>query len=104
MSTITVKVNDKAQTITEHTVFTQSEQPTVIQAIDKTNYEFFDETAGRAPKSIATKRVDRDLHVSFEGESVNPDLIIREFYDTIDSAIVGIAEDGGYHYYSTETG
>ncbi|MDN3454709.1 MULTISPECIES: hypothetical protein [unclassified Psychrobacter] len=104
MTAITVKVNNKNATITEHKVLANSGQPTVIKAADKTNYEFFDETAGRAPKNIVTKRVDKDLHASFEGESINPDLIIEGFYDTIDSAVMSVAEDGSYYYHSPNAG
>ena len=99
MSTITVKVNDQIKTITEHEVVTQDGKPTIIKAVDKINYELLDESTGHAPNHIITKRIDKDLHISFEDDSENPDLIIEGFYDDIDSALIGMAEDGSYYYY-----
>ncbi|SLJ85273.1 Ig-like domain-containing protein [Psychrobacter sp. DAB_AL43B] len=104
MSTITVKVNDQIKTITEHKVVTQDGKPTIIKAVDKINYELLDESTGHAPNHIITKRIDKDLHVSFEGDSENPDLIIEGFYDDIDSALLGMAEDGSYYYYIPDSG
>ncbi|WP_114700181.1 Ig-like domain-containing protein [Psychrobacter proteolyticus] len=104
MKTITVKANNQVGTVTEHTVVTQTNTPTVIKATDKTNYEIFDTVEGRAPKDIITKRVDKDLHVSFENDIQNTDLIIEGFYDNIDSALIGVADDGSYYYYVPDTG
>ncbi|WP_394210406.1 Ig-like domain-containing protein, partial [Psychrobacter piscatorii] len=104
MKTITVKANNQVGTVAEHTVVTQNNIPTVIRATDKTNYELLDTASGRAPKNIVTKRVDKDLHISFENNSENADLIIEGFYDDIDGALVGVAEDGSYYYYLPDTG
>ncbi|MGE6246175.1 Ig-like domain-containing protein, partial [Psychrobacter proteolyticus] len=104
MKTITVKANNQVGTVAEHTVVTQTNTPTVIKATDKTNYEIFDTVEGRAPKDIITKRVDKDLHVSFENDIQNTDLIIEGFYDNIDSALIGVADDGSYYYYVPDTG
>ena len=104
MSTITVKVNAQTETITEHKVVTQNGKPTIIKAVDKVNYELLDESTGRAPNHIVTKRIDKALHISFEDNNENPDLIIEGFYDDIDSALIGVAEDGSYYYYIPDSG
>ena len=104
MSTITVKVNAQTETITEHKVVTQNGKPIIIKAVDKVNYELLDESTGRAPNHIVTKRIDKALHISFEDNNENPDLIIEGFYDDIDSALIGVAEDGSYYYYIPDSG
>jgi len=104
MNTITVKANGQAETVAEHKVVTQDGTPTTIQASDRINYEFIDETTGYGPNNIITKRIDNDLHVSFENGSVEPDLIIEGFYDSVESALIGAAEDGSYYYYIPDTG
>ena len=104
MSTITVKVNDQAATIAEHTVATETGTPTIIQAADRTNYEFLDQATGYAPDDLITKRINNDLHVSFANEGLDPHLIVEDFYDTTDSALMGIAEDGNYYQYVPDTG
>ncbi|MBU5618085.1 hypothetical protein KPY62_13490, partial [Psychrobacter sp. TAE2020] len=104
MSTITVKVNNQTKTIAEHTVVTKDGVPTIIKAINKVNYELFDQSIGRAPNHIITKRVNNDLHISFEEEGIESDLIIEGFYSETDSALIGIAEDGSYYYYIPDTG
>jgi hypothetical protein len=96
MTTIIVKVNNQVKTVAEHTVVTKDGQPTVIKAVNKVNYELFDESIGRAPTHIVTKRVANDLHVSFEDEGEESDLIIEGFYGDTESALIGIAEDGSY--------
>ena len=104
MSTIIVKVNNQVKTVAEHTVVTKDGQPTVIKAINKVNYELFDESIGRAPTHIITKRIANDLHISFEDEGEASDLIIEGFYGDTESALIGIAEDGSYYYYIPDTG
>ncbi|MBH0064473.1 Ig-like domain-containing protein, partial [Psychrobacter sp. SZ93C1] len=104
MNTIIIKINDAAQTISQVPVITKDGIPTVITATDNVNYEFFDTAIGHAPNHIITKRLKNDLHVSFEEEGVDSDLIIEGFYDNPDSALVGVAEDGEYYYYIPDTG
>ncbi|WP_201551171.1 Ig-like domain-containing protein [Psychrobacter fjordensis] len=104
MNTIIVKTNDVHKTINQIEVVTQDGVPTVIQATDKVNYEFHDTAINRAPNHIITKRIKNDLHVSFEENGEDSDLIIEGFYDNPDSALVGIAEDGEYYYYIPDTG
>jgi len=104
MNTIIVKVNNKVETIAEHTVVLKNETPTVIKAVNRTNYELLDTTVNRAPNNVITKRVDNNLHISFENDGQGPDIIIEGFYDSADSALIGIAEDGNYYYYLPDTG
>ncbi|MBO1530100.1 cadherin-like domain-containing protein, partial [Psychrobacter sp. F1192] len=104
MNTIIVKTNDATQTIDQVQVVTKDGKPTIIKAMDKVNYEFHDTAIGRAPNHIITKRLKNDLHVSFEEEGEESDLIIEGFYDNPDSALLGIAEDGEYYYYIPDTG
>ena len=94
MNTIIVKTNDATQTISQVQVVTEDGTPTVITAMDKVNYEFYDTAIDHAPNHIITKRVNNDLHVSFEENGQNSDLIIEGFYDREDSALLGMAEDG----------
>ena len=57
------------------------------------NYELIDQDTGYAPNRIAvTTRDGEDLQVSFEEDSTNPDLIIEGFYNSDDSALIGMAE------------
>ncbi|WP_201550240.1 Ig-like domain-containing protein [Psychrobacter fjordensis] len=104
MNTIVVKTNDVTQTIDQVQVVTQDGKPTIITAMDKVNYEFHDTAIGRAPNHIITKRLKNDLHVSFEEDGEESDLIIEGFYDNPDSALLGVAEDGEYYYYIPDTG
>ena len=104
MNTVIVKINDATQTVDQISVVTKDGVPTVITATNKVNYEFHDTAIGRAPNHIITKRVKNDLHVSFEKEGQESDLIIEGFYDNTDSALLGIAEDGEYYYYIPDTG
>ena len=104
MNAITIKVNDQVKTIAEHNLIVQDDKATVIQATNKVNYELLDEVTGHAPKHIVTKRVDKDLHISFEEDSEGADLIIEGFYDEVDSALIGLAEDGSYYYYIPDSG
>ncbi|WP_201546888.1 GA-like domain-containing protein [Psychrobacter lutiphocae] len=104
MKTVTVKVNNATQTIAEHQVVTKNGQPTVIQATNKVNYELVDQATGRAPNHIVTKRVGNDLHLSLEDDSQDSDLIIEGFYEDADSALIGLAEDGQYYYYTPDSG
>lgn len=104
MNTIIVKTNDATQTIDQVQVVTQDGKPTIITAMDKVNYEFHDTAIGRAPNHIITKRLKNDLHVSFEEDGEESDLIIEGFYDNEESALLGIAEDGEYYYYIPDTG
>ena len=104
MNTIIVKTNDATQIVSQVEVVTKDGVPTVIKATDKVNYEFHNTAIDRAPNHIITKRVANDLHVSFEENGEDSDLIIEGFYDSADSALVGIAEDGEYYYYIPDTG
>ncbi|MGP5543061.1 BapA/Bap/LapF family large adhesin [Psychrobacter celer] len=104
MKNITVKAQSQIETVTEHKVMTQNSEPIVIAATNNINYELIDDSTGHAPDHIITKRVDKDLHVSFENNNLEPDLIIEGFYEDINSALIGLAEDGSYYYYIPDSG
>lgn len=99
MKSITVKVNDASQTLAQTQVITKDGKPTIIKATKNVNYELINDATKRAPDHIVTKRVGKDLHVSFEENGNEADLIIEGFYDSGDSALIGLAEDGQYYYY-----
>ncbi|MGP9519944.1 MULTISPECIES: hypothetical protein, partial [unclassified Psychrobacter] len=104
MTTITVKSYDQAKNITEQAVVVNNGQPAIIQATEKVNYELLDESTGRAPHHVITKRVDNNLQLSFDEDIENPDLVIEGFYDTANSELIGLAEDGNYYYYIPNSG
>ena len=66
MKTINVKAYNTKKITKELAVVTNDGQPTIIKAEKGINYEFFDQSIGRAPNHIITKRSGKDLHVSFE--------------------------------------
>lgn len=104
MKTVNVKVYNNSKQTKEIQVVTEDGKPTIIKADKHVNYEFFDQSINRAPNHIITKRHGKDLHVSFEREGKADDLIIQDFYDSEDHALIGIAEDGNYYYYIPDTG
>nr|WP_244773261.1 VCBS domain-containing protein [Alysiella crassa]UOP07065.1 VCBS domain-containing protein [Alysiella crassa] len=104
MKHIIVKTHTADKTIGEVRVITKDGQPTVIKADRNVNYEFFHEEINAAPNHIITKRVGDDLHVSFEREGAEVDLIIEGFYEYEHNALIGIAENGSYYYYIPDTG
>ncbi|WP_201632447.1 Ig-like domain-containing protein [Psychrobacter immobilis] len=104
MKTVIVKVHSANRTTQEIAIATKDGQPNTIKAGKYVNYEFFDTSIDRAPNHIITKRVDNHLHVSFEREGQEVDLIIEDFYDNDDQALIGIAEDGTYYHYIPDTG
>lgn len=104
MQKILVKIHNAKQTIAEAVVVTKDGTPTTIKASKRVNYELIDESTGHAPHHIITKRVGQDLHVSFEENGQESDLIIEGFYDAGETALVGLAEDGQYYYYVPDTG
>ncbi|MDN3503759.1 Ig-like domain-containing protein, partial [Psychrobacter sp. 5A.1] len=104
MKTVIVKVHSANNTTQEIAIATKDGQPNTIKAGKYVNYEVFDTSIDRAPNHIITKRVDNHLHVSFEREGQEVDLIIEDFYDNDDQALIGIAEDGTYYHYIPDTG
>ncbi|WP_264695184.1 Calx-beta domain-containing protein [Moraxella bovis] len=101
---VTIKVHSHVEQIKELTLATHDGQPDVIKADKNVNYEFFDHSIGRAPNHIIAKRKGKDLHVSFEREGQNDDLIIEGFFEDEYKALIGVAEDGHYYYYIPDTG
>ncbi|MBU5617569.1 hypothetical protein KPY62_10805 [Psychrobacter sp. TAE2020] len=97
MNDITVKVNGKDSVIAEKIIVTKDSSPTVIQARNKVNYELIEQVTGKASDHIITKRIGKHLEISFEEDSNTPDLIIEGFYDSTDSALIGLGEDGSYY-------
>ncbi|MUG32761.1 tandem-95 repeat protein, partial [Psychrobacter sanguinis] len=105
MKNIIVKTHNNKTQISEVTAtIHDNNQKTVIDAAKNVNYEFLDESLGYAPNHIITKRVGKDLHVSFEVEGKDSDLIINGFFDDENQALIGLAEDGRYYYYIPDTG
>ncbi|MFW2178535.1 hypothetical protein ACK1U4_12005, partial [Moraxella sp. TY6] len=104
MKTVNIKAYTTDKIVKELQVVTNDGQPTIIKADKHVNYEFFDESIGRGPNHIITKRAGKDLHVSFERDGKETDLIIEDFYDSEDHALIGIAENGDYYYYLPDTG
>ncbi|MBP2281023.1 CshA-type fibril repeat protein/VCBS repeat-containing protein [Psychrobacter sp. PL19] len=104
MNIIIVKTHNATSTVNEVQVITEDGKPTIINAVDKVNYEFHDTAIGRAPNHIITKRIKNDLHVSFEKDGQDSDLIIENFYNKKDISLLGIGEDGEYYYYIPDTG
>ena len=100
MKTVNVKVYNSKKLTNQLEVVINNGKPTVIKATNNVNYEFFDQSIGHAPNHIITKRSGKDLHLSFERDGKETDLIIEGFYDNEDHALIGIAEDGQYYYYN----
>lgn len=104
MKTIKVIENTADTVIAEHMVVTQSGEPTVLESNGQVNYELVDEEYNVAPDHIVTIRDGDDLHISFDADDNEVDLVIKGFYSYADNALIGMAEDGGYYYYVPDTG
>ncbi|MDO5686534.1 MAG: Ig-like domain-containing protein [Neisseria sp.] len=78
-----------------------------ITAKSNVNYQLIDDATGIAPEAVATKRVGKDLVVSFSGSLEEPDLIIENYYgdgkDGVESGsnsmLIGQYEDGQWYAY-----
>ncbi len=104
MKTVIIKVYDSVKEIAQTHAITKDGKPTIIRAQKGANYEFFDQSIDRAPNHIISKRIDNDLHISFERNGQETDLIIEDFYSNDEQALIGIAEDGEYYHYIPDTG
>ncbi len=104
MKNITVKIYNTVENTGEIKLTTKDGKPTIIKAQKGVNYEFFDHSIDRAPNHIVTKRHGKDLYVSFERNGQDTDLVIEDFYDNGEQALIGIAEDGQYYHYIPDTG
>ncbi len=103
--TIAIKAFNKKEMVKEVVATKKSDELTILQARAGVNYELFDETTGKAPDHIVAKRRGDDLLVSFEKEGSKAELLIENYYKFSDGqALIGIAEDGSYHYYIPDTG
>ncbi len=103
MKDISLKVYNATKNTGEMKFTTDDDKPTIIKAQKGVNYEFYDHSIDRAPNHIITKRDGKDLYISFEEKGKNTDLIIENFYDNEQQALIGIAEDGQYYYYIPDT-
>lgn len=103
MKNITIKVHNSNQVVQQVQVITKDGEPTVILAQNGVNYELIDNETGHALQHMVTKRIDKDLHLSFEGNGQEADVIIENFYDYKDSALIGLAEEGHYYHYVPDT-
>ncbi|WP_104489761.1 beta strand repeat-containing protein [Acinetobacter indicus] len=107
---VTVKLHDAKKVISIVQVSKGPDQPVVIQAQKKVNYEFVDEATQFAPENIKTKRVGNNLHVAFEddkSQAFDTDLIIENYYNNDGSTtnlLIGQHENGGYYAYVPESG
>ncbi len=105
MKTVVVKVFNKKGVVEEVVATTKSGELTLLQARENVNYELVDEQTGKAPDHILTKRVKDNLLISFEKEGKKAELVIENFYQFSDKeALIGVAENGSYHYYIPDTG
>ena len=102
MSNIVLKTHSTTKTVGQ-IALTQG-VATKVKAQKGVNYELVDQQTGRAPDHIITKRVGKDLHISLEKDGQSDDLIIEDYYDHGDAALIGLAEDGQYYYYIPDTG
>ena len=84
-----------------------------IKALANVKYHFTDEATGYGPENMATKRVGKNLHITFEGGDVNqPDLVIEDYYkdngeigygEGSDNLLVGTHENGNVYPYVPES-
>ncbi len=103
--TIAIKAFNKKEMVKEVVATKKSDELTILQAKSGVNYELFDETTGKAPDHIVTKRKGDNLLVSFEKEGNKAELLIENYYQYSEGqALIGVAEDGSYHYYIPDTG
>ncbi|UNU73254.1 Ig-like domain-containing protein [Moraxella nasovis] len=103
MKNIIVKVQGTNQTLGQIKVVTKDGKPTSVKTQHNANYEFIDEKTGVAPDHIVTKRVGNDLHIALDDDGAT-DLILEDFYDSENIALIGQAENGEYYYYIPDTG
>ena len=102
MSNIVLKTHSTTKTVGQ-IALTQG-TATKVKAQKGVNYELVDQQTGHAPDHIITKRVGKDLHISLDKDGQSDDLIIEDYYDHGDAALIGLAEDGQYYYYIPDTG
>lgn len=103
MKNITIKIQNANQLVEQIHIVTKDGEPTIIPAQNAVNYELVDDETGRALQHIVTKRQDKDLHLSFEDNGQDADVIIENFYAYKDSALIGLAEEGQYYHYIPDT-
>ncbi len=100
MRNVVINVHNGTKTIETHHVNTNNTQPMVIQAQGKMNYEFVDADRGVAPNHIVTKRVGKNLVITFNDSlDTMGKLIIEDFYKYPESGLIGLSEGGHYYYF-----
>ncbi|QXI11246.1 Ig-like domain-containing protein [Pseudomonas zeae] len=70
-----------------------------IKATPDGKYILADKATGFAPENITVRRVGKDLHVSLEGEPLDPPTVIIEDFFQYNSELLGMAESGAYYFY-----
>lgn len=102
MANIIVKTHTQNQTKIVLKIMTDQPQVPVIPVIpasSHTRYELIDEATGLAPTKAVIKRVGNDMAVSFDEINRDTDLIIKDYYNYTDQAIVGQTVDGVFRDY-----
>ncbi|WP_040630983.1 hypothetical protein, partial [Faucicola boevrei] len=97
MKNIIVKTNTANKTLAQKVLQSKDSLVDKIQAQSNVNYELIDQTTGLAPKKVIAKRTGDDLLLSFE-DSKQIDLILENYYQH-NANILGLAEDGSYYQY-----
>ena len=102
MNTLILKIHGSNATIdSKHLTLGNTH---TLRAKNHVNYELIDAHSQRAPNHILTKRSGKDLHLYVRRDAIEPDLILEGFYDSPDSRLIGLAEDGQYYHYIPDTG
>lgn len=94
----------KNGTATKHTIETLGSKTTMIDAPKNADWiEFVETKSGISPRKILTKRQGNDLLVYFDETETEPDLIIKDYYDS-DALlpVLGLDSQGAYHAYVAE--
>ena len=99
MANIIIKTHNQNQTKIVLKIITDQPQVPVIPASSHTRYELIDEATGLAPTKAVIKRVGNDMVVSFDEINRDTDLIIKDYYNYTDQAIVGQTADGVFRDY-----
>ncbi|MBP6862193.1 MAG: tandem-95 repeat protein [Neisseriaceae bacterium] len=119
MKHIVLKINDKKETLETFKIVGGERghgaqgKPLSIAAKANVHYELTDEATAFGPENIATKRVDGDLWIAFEGGDIaQPDLIIEDYFaadgasgyaEGESNLVIGQHENGKYYPYVPES-
>lgn len=108
MSMIQVKTITKNGENAPLQLDTQSGQAVHLQAQSGDQFQLIDESTQFGPENIAVKRVGNDLHIAFEGQTIDqPGLVIDGYYSTHNNStnnlVVGLHENGNIYPYVPES-